>query len=207
MKSFSFPAIESADARVLILGTLPSVKSLAAGEYYAHPRNCFWWIMGELIGAAPDLSYAERLARLRQSGLALWDVCKAAERAGSSDAKIAMESVEPNDFRAFLGDHPRIELICFNGQPAEKLFRRKILPLLVGLRAISFQVLDSTSPACARITREEKLARWRKASRAVHPINFPSRSAKYLIPGMESLPSLSSLVIKRSTPAAAAEAR
>jgi hypoxanthine-DNA glycosylase len=163
MKSFSFDAVESADARVLILGTLPSVKSLAAGEYYAHPRNCFWWIMGELIGAAPHLPYTERLAQLRLSSIALWDVCKTAERAGSSDAKIAMESVAPNDFRTFLGHHPGIELICFNGQPAERLFRRKAMPLLAGLREIPQQVLDSTSPACARIPREEKLARWRKA--------------------------------------------
>ena len=167
MKSFSFDAVESPEARVLILGTLPSVKSLAAGEYYAHPRNCFWWIMGELVGASPDLPfpdfpYLERLSHLRKSGIALWDVCRAAERAGSSDAEIRMESVEPNDFRAFLGAHPRIELICFNGQPAEKLFRRKASPLLVDLRPIPHRVLDSTSPACARITREEKLAHWRE---------------------------------------------
>ena len=163
MKSFSFDAVESPEARVLILGTLPSVKSLAASEYYAHPRNCFWWIMGKLVGASPDLSYADRLARLRKSGIALWDVCRAAERAGSSDAEIRMETVEPNDFRAFLGAHPRIEMICFNGQPAEKLFRRKASPLLVELRPIPHWVLVSTSPACARITREEKLARWRDA--------------------------------------------
>lgn len=162
MKCVSFNAVESPDARVLILGTLPSVKSLAAGEYYAHPRNCFWWIMGQLVGATPHLPYVERLARLRKSGIALWDVCKAAEHAGSSDANIAMESVEPNDLRSFLVNHPRIELICFNGQPAEKLFRRKVLPLLAGLRPIPQQVLDSTSPACARITREEKLKRWRE---------------------------------------------
>jgi hypoxanthine-DNA glycosylase len=163
MKSFSFDAVESPEARVLILGTLPSVKSLAASEYYAHPRNSFWWIMGELVGATPDLSYADRLEKLRKSGIALWDVCRAAERAGSSDAEIRMETVEPNDFRAFLGAHPRIELICFNGQPAEKLFRRKASPLLVDLRPIPHRVLDSTSPACARITREEKLARWHAA--------------------------------------------
>jgi TDG/mug DNA glycosylase family protein len=168
MKSFSFDAVESPEARVLILGTLPSVKSLETGEYYAHPRNCFWWIMGELIGAAPelpypDLPYLDRLARLRKSGIALWDVCRAAERSGSSDAEIRMETVEPNDFRAFLGAHPRIELICFNGQPAEKLFRRKASPLLVDLRPIPHRVLDSTSPACARITREVKLAHWRVA--------------------------------------------
>jgi hypoxanthine-DNA glycosylase len=167
MKCASFDAVESANARVLILGTLPSVRSLERGEYYAHPRNCFWWIMGKLVGASPDLPYPDlpyldRLGQLRQSGIALWDVCQAAERAGSSDAKIRMDSIEPNDFRLFLDDHPRIELICFNGHPAEMLFRRKVLPLLAGTRLILQRVLDSTSPACARITREEKLARWRE---------------------------------------------
>jgi hypoxanthine-DNA glycosylase len=162
IKCVAFDAVESADARVLILGTLPSIKSLERGEYYAHPRNSFWWIMGELIGAAPDLPYAARLRRLRLSGIALWDVCRAAERAGSSDAKIRLESVEPNDFKSFLANHPRIELICFNGQPAHMLFRRKVLPSLAGLRPIPRKVLDSTSPASARITREEKLARWRE---------------------------------------------
>jgi hypoxanthine-DNA glycosylase len=161
MRCLSFDAVETAEARVLILGTLPSVKSIEAGEYYAHPRNCFWWMMGELIGATPDLAYAQRLEMLRRSGIALWDVCKTAERAGSSDAKILMESVEPNDFRRFLASHARIELICFNGQPAERLFRRKALPLLAERPLIPQRVLDSTSPACARITREEKLAHWR----------------------------------------------
>jgi hypoxanthine-DNA glycosylase len=162
MKSASFDAVTSAEARLLILGTLPSVKSLEMSEYYAHPRNCFWWIMGKLIGASPELAYADRLARLRMSGIALWDVCRSAERAGSSDAKIRMESIEPNDFRSFFTNHPRIELICFNGHPAEMLFRRKVAPLLAGMRTIPFRVLDSTSPACARVTREEKLARWRE---------------------------------------------
>jgi len=163
MKSRCFDVVESADARVLILGTLPSVKSLEIGEYYAHPRNCFWWIMGELIGASPDLPYTDRLARLRKSRIALWDVCRAAERAGSSDANILMDTIEPNDFESFFANHPRIELICFNGQPAAKLFRRKVVPLLSGTRPIPQRVLDSTSPANARLTREIKLLRWREA--------------------------------------------
>jgi hypoxanthine-DNA glycosylase len=163
MKSVGFAAVARRDARVLILGTLPSVRSLEKREYYAHPRNCFWWIMGELVGASPELAYRDRLRRLCVSGIALWDVCRAAERPGSADAEIRMDSIEPNDFRAFLGAHPRIELICFNGQPAEKLFRRKVLPQLTEIRPIAYRVLDSTSPACARISREEKLARWRES--------------------------------------------
>jgi hypoxanthine-DNA glycosylase len=163
MKSLGFNAVESVDTRVLILGTLPSVKSLEQSEYYAHPRNCFWWIMGELIGASADLPYADRLARLCKSGITLWDVCRSAERAGSSDANILMETIEPNDFKSFFANHPRIKLICFNGQPAESLFRRKVAPSLAGLRSIPQKVLVSTSPASARIPREEKLSRWRES--------------------------------------------
>jgi double-stranded uracil-DNA glycosylase len=162
MKCVSFDAVESPVARVLILGTLPSVKSLERGEYYAHPRNSFWWIMGNLCGASPELAYEDRLLHLRNSGIALWDVCRSAERSGSSDAKILIESVQLNDFRSFFDNHPLIEAIYFNGQPAEKLFRAKVLPMLTDMRPIPRRVLDSTSPACARITRDEKLARWRE---------------------------------------------
>jgi len=163
MKSRCFDPIETANARVLILGTLPGVKSLEMREYYAHPQNCFWWIMGKLIGASPELTYKNRLNLLRKNRIALWDVCQAAERAGSSDANILMETIEPNDFKPFFANHPQVELICFNGQPAARLFRRKVAPSLTGLRPIPLQVLVSTSPASARITREEKLTCWRDA--------------------------------------------
>jgi hypoxanthine-DNA glycosylase len=160
MKSIGFDAVETSDARVLILGTLPGAKSLEQGEYYAHPQNSFWWIMGNLVGASPDLPYADRLDRLRKSGIALWDVCRTAERAGSSDVKILMETVETNDFRSFFARHTHVEHICFNGQLAEKLFQRKVMPFLEYLRPISHRVLDSTSPLHT-IRRELKLLRWR----------------------------------------------
>jgi double-stranded uracil-DNA glycosylase len=163
MRSVGFDAIAAPDARVLILGTLPGVKSLEQVEYYAHPRNSFWWIMGELVGASPDLPYQHRLRQLKQSGIALWDVCHAAERSGSSDANILLETVQPNNFNAFLSCHPRIEMICFNGQEAEKLFRRLVLPLPAGIHPIPLQTLPSTSPANAGMTREEKLLRWQEA--------------------------------------------
>lgn len=162
MRSVGFDAIAARNARVLILGTLPGIRSLAQAEYYAHPRNSFWWIMGELAGASPELSYEDRLRHLKQSGIALWDVCHAAERPGSSDAKIARETVEPNDFTKFLSEYTQIDQICFNGRAAENLFRRLVLPLPASLRPIWMRTLPSTSPAHAGITREEKLQRWRE---------------------------------------------
>jgi hypoxanthine-DNA glycosylase len=163
MNSVGFGAIAATNARVLILGTLPGVRSLEQAEYYAHPRNSFWWIMGELAGASPALSYKDRLRQLKKSRIALWDVCRAAERAGSSDANIVLETVEPNDFSGFLSAHTKIEQICFNGREAENLFRRLVLPLPASLDSIPRQTLPSTSPAHAGMQREEKLQRWRKA--------------------------------------------
>src|SRR5687768_16280967 len=99
MKSFGFEALAAPDARLLILGTLPGAVSLACGQYYAQPRNAFWRIMGELVGASIELPYAKRVECLVAERLALWDVCAVAQRRGSLDA--AIQSMQPNDFATF----------------------------------------------------------------------------------------------------------
>ena len=71
-RAHCFAPIEDAAAIVLILGSMPGRASLAAGEYYAHPRNLFWPIMGELVGAHPGLPYESRLRILKSSAIALW---------------------------------------------------------------------------------------------------------------------------------------
>ena len=116
--SVGFPPIADARARVLVLGSLPGVKSLEMREYYAQPYNAFWRIMGELFGAGPELAYAARLARLRAHGIAVWDVLAAGEREGSLDSAIVPASIVVNDFNAFFERHRRIGLICFNGNTA-----------------------------------------------------------------------------------------
>lgn len=159
--SVGFPPIADDAARVLILGSLPGVKSLAEREYYAQPYNAFWRIMGELFGARRELPYAERLERLRARGIAVWDVLAAGEREGSLDAAIVRESVVVNDFNTFFERHRRIRAICFNGNTAATLFRRKVLPgLATEWAAIERHALPSTSPAYASLRFEEKLARW-----------------------------------------------
>jgi hypoxanthine-DNA glycosylase len=155
-----FPPVADFDARVLILGTLPGVESLRRAQYYAHPANRFWWIMGTLIAATPDLAYEERLARLRGHGIALWDVCAQAERPGSLDSKIASTSIVANDFERFFAGHPAIGAIFFNGQAAATLFRRHV-PSASTVMAMPHGVLPSTSPAHAAMHPSEKLARWR----------------------------------------------
>jgi hypoxanthine-DNA glycosylase len=145
---------------VLILGSLPSTVSLERGQYYAHSRNAFWTIMGKLFGASRDLPYAARLLRLKECGIALWDVCASACRPGRLDSKISDAAV--NDFNAFFSSHRGIKLICFNGAEAHKIFRRQILPgLAPEFAAIRREVLPSTSPAHAGMGLEEKIERWR----------------------------------------------
>ena len=84
----SFPPIVSPQSKLLILGSMPGEASLKAGQYYAHPRNAFWHIMGELFGAGPSLPYQERVATLQSIGVALWDSLQACIRPGSLDASI-----------------------------------------------------------------------------------------------------------------------
>lgn len=153
------PPVASPDARILILGSMPGQASLTAGRYYAHERNVFWRIMGDLFGAVPTLDYERRLQRLAAAGIALWDVIGSCERYGSLDADIVAGSVQANDFAGFFAAHPCIERIFFNGMAAETTFRRHVLPEL-GDRLPPQHRLPSTSPAHAARGYAEKLAAW-----------------------------------------------
>jgi TDG/mug DNA glycosylase family protein len=154
--SEGFPPIEQFDARILVLGSLPGKKSLAATEYYAHPQNVFWRIMQNLFGVAGD--YAERCAGLGNCRLALWDVLRASVRPGSLDADIRQGTASANDFRLFLQTHASIELIVFNGKKAEQLFRTMVPTEHYGhVRLVG---LPSTSPAYAAMPFSDKLALW-----------------------------------------------
>ena len=156
--SQSFPPLMRADARVLILGSLPGQRSLQAGQYYAHPQNAFWKIMQALAGA--EGGYEQRCAALQEFDVALWDGLAESVRPGSMDADIRLDTARPNDFAKLFRDCPRINRVCFNGQKAAALYER-----LVGLDTDSkrFETLPSTSPAYAAMPYQEKLARWRAA--------------------------------------------
>lgn len=156
----SFPPIADADARILILGSMPGLESLRAHQYYAHPRNAFWTIMGELAGAAPALPYEERTQKLQAAGIALWDVLASCTRPGSLDADIAPDSIHPNDFAAFFKAYPHITWVYFNGTMAEQSFRKHVLPHLAHL-PLHLQRLPSTSPANASLRLEQKVEAWK----------------------------------------------
>jgi hypoxanthine-DNA glycosylase len=156
----AFPPIARADARVLVLGSMPGQASLAAGRYYAHPRNAFWPIMGALVGAGPELPYEDRVQRLQDAGIAVWDVLAACHRPGSLDAAIRRSDATLVDFAGFLDAHPAITRLCFNGGTAADLFRRGAGTDRLA-RDLALVILPSTSPAHAGMPFEAKLARWR----------------------------------------------
>lgn len=155
----SFPPISAPGARILILGSMPGIASLQAGQYYAHPRNAFWPIMGQLFGAGPDLPYTVRVARLQSQGVAVWDVLQLCVREGSLDSNIRGEV--PNDFAAFFSAQPGIVRILLNGGKAAASFRKHASHLL--LPSAQSVTVPSTSPAHAARSPDQKLARWRAA--------------------------------------------
>lgn len=154
----SFAPVENPVAQVLILGSMPGKMSLQQAQYYAHPANAFWKIMGELVGAQPELPYPERLERLRATGIALWDVLESCERASSLDAHIRDETA--NDFAAFFARHPHVTQVYFNGGKAEQSFRKFVLGKQA-LPPLQLHRLPSTSPAHAGMRYPEKLEAWR----------------------------------------------
>ncbi|MBU0689583.1 MAG: DNA-deoxyinosine glycosylase [Gammaproteobacteria bacterium] len=158
----SFPPVADRNARTLILGSMPGQRSLDAQQYYAHPHNAFWKLMGELVGAHPHLPYEQRLEVLKQAGIALWDVLQSCTREGSLDSDIQHE--QANDFAVFFADHPHITHVYFNGAKAEQSFRKFVLKKQE-LPELTLHRLPSTSPAHAGKRYEEKLLEWRNITR------------------------------------------
>ena len=151
-----FAPVQSSGARLLVLGSFPSAASLAAGQYYAHPRNQFWRILSSLWGV--DLvtaDYPRRLAELQRRGLALWDVYARCRRTGSLDS--AIEDAEPNDLAGLVGHLPALQAIAHNGGESARAMR---VTRGFGLPVLR---LPSTSPANASWSFERKLAAWRAA--------------------------------------------
>jgi hypoxanthine-DNA glycosylase len=160
MQVRSFPPVVQASARVLVLGSMPGVASLAAAQYYAHPRNAFWPILGAWCGVDPGAPYGERVAALQAAGIALWDVLAECRRPGSLDSAIELRDARPNAIAELLDTHPGIARVLLNGGTAAALYRRFGLP---GAPRVQLLQLPSTSPAHAGMHRAEKLRRWHAA--------------------------------------------
>lgn len=160
----SFPPVSGPKAQVLILGSMPGVASLRLQQYYGHPQNAFWKIVGEVLGFDAALSYEQRTTALTQRQVALWDVLAACVRAGSLDSSIDKGSIVPNDFAAFFELHPHIRRVCFNGAAAATMYHRHVLPGLATARPFDYICLPSTSPAYAGMPFAAKARAWQAVS-------------------------------------------
>ena len=143
-------------SRMIVLGSFPGVASLRAQQYYGHPRNHFWPLLGAIWGL--DLSllpYAERLALLHARGLGLWDVYASCRREGSLDS--AIEDAQLNDLASLMRRAPGLQLVAHNGGESARAMRHT---LALGLPVLK---LPSSSPANASWSFERKLAAWRAA--------------------------------------------
>ncbi len=152
----SFPPIVDQDSRILILGSIPGVKSLEMQQYYAHPQNKFWNIIFEIFDESFTTDYSEKLKILKKNKIALWDVIDSCERKGSLDSEIRNEKT--NQIFELLNDHPKIKAIFCNGQKSYKNLQKilgKDFPIPVF-------VLPSTSPAHTGMKYKEKVISWRK---------------------------------------------
>ncbi len=153
---YSFPPVIDGGCHTLILGTMPSVKSLEEAFYYAHPRNAFWPLMARVLGEDTPNTIADKKAMLLRHGAALWDTAASCEREGSLDA--AMKDVILNDVGALLEKYPHIERIFLNGGEAYRLFSK----MHIERTRLYIERLPSTSPAYT-LPFEKKLEAWRRA--------------------------------------------
>lgn len=159
MLCISFPPLYQADARVLVLGTMPSVASLAQAEYYAHPRNAFWRIQFALWTQPFSADYAAKKALQAAHRVAMWDTVESCSRTGSLDAN--MREKRPNDIAGLVAKLPDLRHVFCNGQAAFQEYKRYFsgIPLPV-------TCLPSTSPAYT-LAYEKKLAAWQAVRAAV----------------------------------------
>jgi hypoxanthine-DNA glycosylase len=152
------PPVLDAATRVLVLGSFPGVASLAARQYYAHPRNHFWPLIGALLDLPlADLPYARRLSALRAHRIGLWDSIVRCARAGSADT--AIRRAELAEIALARRRSPKLELVCFNGQTAGR-----VAPLWRDAGYV-VRVLPSSSPAYT-LPFTDKLAAWRDIGEA-----------------------------------------
>jgi len=150
----SFPAVVAPDTRVLVLGSLPGERSLAAQRYYAHPQNRFWHLIGKAIGAdLQPLDYEDRLAALLAAKVGLWDTVASAQRSGSLDA--AIRAAEANPLAELVASLPELRAVGFNGKASARLG----MPQLAGTN-LALIALPSSSPANAAVPLAEKEKSW-----------------------------------------------
>lgn len=159
-KNISFLPILPKVPKILILGSMPGMKSLEAQQYYAHPQNAFWKIMSKMTDVPHDADYQVRIDGLCQHHIALWDVVYTCDRPGSLDSNIVTHSIIPNDFADLFQAYLSIHFVALNGAKAFELFERFVVKTGLLPKHISYQRLPSTSPAHAMLSRQAKQKIW-----------------------------------------------
>ena len=156
MKRYNHPfePIVFDDSQTLVLGTFPSIVSFENDFYYAHKRNQFWRLLGDVF-SMPIQTKEERIKLLKKHKIALWDVIASCERKNSSDTNL--KKIEPNDIPKLLLEYPNIKRIAFTGKKAQLLYNKLYSDL-----PVETYVLPSPSPAYAAMKYEEKLKRYRE---------------------------------------------
>jgi hypoxanthine-DNA glycosylase len=150
-----FPPVLNAHTRILVLGSFPGAASLAASQYYAHPRNGFWRLIGAVLSEPlAELPYEARLERLLAHRIGLWDVLDACYREGSLDS--AIRDPRANDFSPLKARCPALAKVCFNGKTSGRFAPQ------FAAAGFATLVLPSSSPAHASLSFEQKLAIWRQ---------------------------------------------
>ena len=156
-KSFK-PSIDN-NSRILILGSMPGVKSLEEQQYYAHPQNRFWKVMASICNEPKlyEFAYDLKLKTLLNSNIALWDTIKSCKREGSLDSDIQNET--PNDIKGLLKNYSNIKTICLNGNKSYSAFKKYFPDLL---EKYNCHKMPSTSPANARYSLDILIKEWSK---------------------------------------------
>jgi hypoxanthine-DNA glycosylase len=157
------PPVIDRRTRLIVLGSFPGVASLRAQQYYGHPRNHFWPILGAIWGSdMPALPYERRLAEMLAHGVGLWDVYASCHREGSLDS--AIERATLNDLAGLVQRAPELRAIAHNGGESARSMKHTVAHTRG--RDVEVLRLPSTSPANASWSFERKLAAWRAAFQA-----------------------------------------
>ncbi|AKB80225.1 G:T/U mismatch-specific uracil/thymine DNA-glycosylase [Methanosarcina horonobensis HB-1 = JCM 15518] len=145
-----FPPVLDKNTEILILGSLPGDESLRRRQYYGHPGNDFWRLVGNAIGESlQDMDYETRLETLKRNKIGLWDVFKTGRREGSQDSNIREEEI--NQFSILKEMAPELKLVCFNGKTSGKYepilramgYKTKILPSSSGINRRNLKIRES----------------------------------------------------------------
>lgn len=161
--SLGLKPILSENPKVLILGSMPSQKSIEKQEYYGNPQNKFWKIMSQYFGFPCEDPYAIRKSFLMKEELIVWDTIYSCFRPGSMDSDIDLKSVKVNDFKKLFKQYETLKVVFFNGAASKKIFFKNKLNLLLEDHQLDFKVLPSTSPAYASMTYQDKYQKWSEA--------------------------------------------